>query len=151
MTSNPQRRGLPVAWDEAREILAVVLLLSAVLHALAPILRYGAIGGRQSWWEDLYGALTNINAFTALLLLGAAVTICTTPAADVVPRLRQGVYWVSTVVTVMGLVAIVNVLTIPTAPDSALLRLSIVAWRPGPAVVLAGTAAWMSRRGVLLG
>ena len=146
-----ERRHLAVAWDEAREVLVVVLLVAALLHLVAPVLRYAGLDRRFSWWEDLYSALSNVNAFTGMLLLGAAVAVCTTPAADVVPRLRQAVYWMSVLVFVLGLLAIVNVLTVPTAGDAATLRLAVLAWRPVAAVLLSGAAAWMARRVVLLG
>ena len=151
MADGRERRPLPVAWDEAREVLVVVLLVAALLHLVAPMLRHVGVGRRYSWWEDLYSALNNVNGFTGMLLLGAAVAVCTTPAADVVPRLRQAVYWTSVAVALLGLVAVVNVLTVPTAGDAATLRLAVLAWRPGPAVLLSGAAAWMARRVVLLG
>ena len=142
---------MAVAWDEAREVLVVVLLASSLLHMVAPMIRHLGLGRRYSWWEDLYSALTNVNALTGILLLGAAVAVCTTPAADMVPRLRQSVYWASVVVALLGVVAVVNVLSVPSAGDAAALRLAVVAWRPGPAVLLAGSSAWMARRVVLLG
>ena len=151
MAGERERRPLAVAWDEAREVLAVVLLAAALLHVVAPMIRYVGIDRRYSWWEDLYSALTNVNALTGILLLGAALAVCTTPAADMVPRLRQSVYWASVAVAVLGVVAVINVLSVPSAGDAAALRLAVVAWRPGPAVLLSACAAWMARRVVLLG
>ena len=151
MAGERERRPLAVAWDEAREVLAVVLLAAALLHMVAPMIRYAGIDRRYSWWEDLYSALTNVNALTGILLLGASLAVCTTPAADMVPRLRQSVYWASVAVAVVGVVAVINVLSVPSAGDAAALRLAVVAWRPGPAVLLSACAAWMARRVVLLG
>lgn len=151
MADESDRRPLAVAWDEAREVLVVVLLLASLLHLVAPIIRYVGLDRRYSWWEDSYSALSNVNALTGMLLLGAAVAVCTTPAADMVPRLRLAVYWVSVAVVVLGVVAAINVLTVPSAGDSAALRLAVVAWRPAPALLLSGSAAWMARRVVLLG
>ncbi len=151
MAGERERRPLAVAWDEAREVLAVVLLAAALLHMVAPMIRYAGIDRRYSWWEDLYSALTNVNALTGILLLGASLAVCTTPAADMVPRLRQSVYWASVAVAVLGVVAVINVLSVPSAGDAAALRLAVVAWRPGPAVLLSACAAWMARRVVLLG
>ena len=141
---------MAVAWDEAREVLVVVLLAAALLHIVAPMIRYAGIGHR-SWWEDLYGALANVNPLAGILLLGAAVAVCTTPAADMVPRLRRSVYWAAVTVTALGVLAVINVLSVPSAGDAAALRLAAVAWRPGPAVLLSGSAAWMARRVVLFG
>ncbi len=151
MSEARERRPLAVTWDEAREVLVVVLLVAALLHLVAPMLRYADQGRSFAWWDDLYGVLNNVDALTGLMLLGAAVAVCTTPAADIVPRLRWAVYWISVLVVVLGLIAIVNVLSVATPGDAAMLRLSVLAWRPGPAVLLAGTAAWMARRVVLLG
>ena len=142
---------MAVAWDEAREVLTVVLLAAALIHVVAPMIRYLGIDRRYPWWDDLHSALTNVNALTGVLLLGAAVAVCTTPAADMVPRLRQSVYWISLAVALLGVVAIINVLSVPSAGDAAAMRLAVVAWRPGPAVLLSACAAWMARRVVLLG
>lgn len=140
-----------MAWDEAREVLVVVLLATALLHVVAPMIRYAGIDRRYPWWDDLHSALTNVNTLTGLLLVGAAVAVCTTPADDMVPRLRQSVYWASVAVALLGVLAIVNVLSVPSAGDATAMRLAVVAWRPGPAVLLSGCAAWMARRVVLLG
>ena len=142
---------MAVAWDEAREVLVVVLLAAALLHVVAPMIRYAGIGHR-SWWEDLYGAFANVNPLAGILLLGAAVAVCTTPAADMVPRLRRSVLLgrghgdrarcpCGHQRPVCG-----RLLAMPAA-----LRLAAVAWRPGPAVLLSGSAAWMARRVVLFG
>jgi len=144
-------RAAAVPWDEAREVLAVVLLTSAVLHLAAPMIRYAALYSQYSLWDDLYSVLSNVDALTGVLLLGAAVTVCTTPAADVVPRLRRIVQVVAAVIAVLAVTAIVNVLTVPTLGDSALLRLSVIAWGGGPALVLSVTSWWMARRVLLLG
>ena len=151
MADERDRRPLAVAWDEAREVLVVVLLAAALLHVVAPMIRYAGLERRYSWWEDLYSALTNVNALTGLLLLGAAVAVCTTPAADMVPRLRHTVYWASVAAAALAVLAVVNVLSVPSAGDAATVRLAVVAWRPGPALLLSGSAAWMARRVVLFG
>lgn len=151
MATERERRPLAVAWDEAREVLVVVLLGAALLHVAAPMIRYAGIDRRYPWWDDLHSALTNVNAITGLLLIAAAVAVCTTPAADMVPRLRQTVYWVSLIVALLGVLAIINVLSVPSAGDATAMRLAVVAWRPAPAVLLSGCAAWMARRVVLLG
>ena len=151
MTGERERRPVAVAWDEAREVLVAVLLAAALLHLVAPMIRYAGMDRRYSWWDELHSTLTNVNALTGVLLVGAAVSVCTTPAADMVPRLRQSVYWASVAVALLGVVAIINVLSVPSAADATATRLAIVAWRPGPAVLLSGCAAWMARRVVLLG
>ena len=151
MAGERDRRPLPVAWDEAREVLVVVLLTAALVHVVAPMIRYAGIDRRYPWWDDLHSALTNVNALTGILLVGAAVAVCTTPAEDMVPRLRQSVHWASIAVALLGLLAIINVLSVPSAGDATAMRLAVVAWRPGPAVLLSGCAAWMARRVVLLG
>ena len=138
-----------VSWDEAREILAVVLVAAALMHLVGPMVRYLASDNPFSLWDDLFTILNNVNSLTGLMLLGAAVAICTTPDVDVVPGLRQVVYMASAVVTVLGVIYIINVFTVSTAGDKFFLRLGIVLWRPGPAVLMAGTAASMARRVVV--
>ena len=151
MAGERDRRPLAVAWDEAREVLVVVLLAAALLHVIAPMIRYAGIDRRYPWWDDLHSALTNVDALTGVLLVAAAVAVCTTPADDMVPRLRHSVYWTSVAVGLLGVLAIINVLSVPSAGDATAMRLAVVAWRPGPSVVLSGCAAWMARRVVLLG
>ena len=145
------RRTVAVPWDEAREVLAVVLMLAALLHLSAPMIRYAGLDSPFSLWDNLYGVLGNVSALPGLLVLGAAVTVCTTPASDMVPRLRNIVYASAVLIAGLGMLAIVNVLSVPTAGDSASFRIALVAWRPGPAVVLSATAAWMARRVVVFG
>ena len=72
MAGESDRKPMAVAWDEAREVLAVVLLASALLHVAAPMIRYAGMDRRYSWWEDLHSTLTNVNVLTGVLLLGAA-------------------------------------------------------------------------------
>ena len=46
MAGERDRRPLAVAWDEAREVLVVVLLAAALLHLVAPMIRYAGIDRR---------------------------------------------------------------------------------------------------------
>ena len=139
-----------MAWDEAREVLVVVLLVAAMLRVVASMIWYIAYGSPFPWWEDYHRALAAVDVLTGVLLVGAAVAVCTTPAEDMVPRLRLAVYWASVAVVLLGVLAIINQLGSPL-DASAMLRLGWVASGPGPAVVLSGCAAWMARRVVLLG
>jgi len=135
-----------VPWDEAREVLAVVLLLAAVLYIGGPVVRYLAADRQFGFWDDLRVMLSNINVSSGLLLVGAAVTICTAPRGDTVPVLRRAVSIVATVVTVFGIFAIINVLTATTADDSVALRIAQVMLSSGPGAMLAGVAAWLVDR-----
>ena len=148
-----------MAWDEAREVLVVVLLLAALLNLIAPMIYYVTINRDTgfdgsyplfSWWS-LAPAFGGVNISTGLLLLGAGVAVCTTPAADMVPRLRQWVFWISVAVTALGGLAIVNFLTSSFPGFGVGLRLLAVLEGPAPAALLSGAAAWMARRVVLLG
>ena len=165
MAEEHDRRALLVAWDEAREVLVVVLLIAALLYVAAPMILYairdldGPAGTSMpllSWW-DLSSALVHVDAVAGLLLLGAGVSVCTTPADDMVPRLRQYVFWMSVTVTALAGLAIINMLT-TSYPlyglfrgNAVALRLSAVLALPAPAGLLAGAAAWMSRRVVRFG
>ncbi len=151
MDNGDDRRASAVAWDEAREILVVVLLVAALLHLVGPMVRYTTLDHEYWQWSGLFQALTNVNALTGLLLLGSAVAVCTTPAADMVPRLRKWVFWAAAAVAVMGVVLTVNILTTSSYGTTAGTRLAAVIWVPAPATVLSGTAAWMARKVVLFG
>ena len=139
-----------MAWDEAREVLVVVLLVAAMLRVAGYMIWYAGSGSPFPWWEDYHRALAAVDVLTGVLLVGAAVAVCTTPAEDMVPRLRLAVCWASVAVALLGVLAIINELGSPSG-TSAMLRLGWVATVPGPAVVLSGCAAWMARRVVLLG
>ena len=133
MNGRGHRQAVAVPWDEAREILSVVLLVAVALHTAAPMIRF--IGQERSYplWDGLYGVLANVDAVTGVLLLGAAVAVCTTPAADVVPRLRKVAYTAALIVVALGVLSIINVLSVASAGDTALMRIALIAWRPAPA------------------
>ena len=151
MADERDRRPLLVAWDEAREVLVVVLLVVAVLEVVAGVIWFAGMGYRPyPWWQDLHSVFVGVNPLTGLLLVGAAVAVCTTPAEDMVPRLRQAVYWASAAVVLLGVLAIINELGSPSGAPTTV-RLAAVAGTSGPAVLLSGCAAWMARRVVLLG
>ncbi len=151
MDDGGDRRASAVVWDEAREILVVVLLVAALLHLAGPMARYATLGDEYWQWAGLFQALTNVNALTGLLLLGASVAVCTTPAADMVPRLRKWVFWAAAAVALLGVVLTVNILTTSSYGTTAGTRLAAVIWVPAPATVLSGAAAWMARKVVLFG
>jgi hypothetical protein len=150
MAVERDRRPLSVAWDEAREVLVVVLLVAALLRVVAHMIWYVGFDSPVPWWEDYHRALVAVDVLTGVLLVGTAVAVCTTPAEDMVPRLRLAVYWASVAVALLGVLAIINVLGAPSG-GGAMMRLAEVAAGSGPAVVLSGCAAWMARRVVLLG
>ena len=135
-----------VPWAEAREVLALVLLIAAVSHVTGPIVRHFAIDSQFDFWDDLRVILSNVNTTTGLLLVGSAITICTTDREDTVPTLRRAVSVVARVVTVFGIVAMINVLTARSAADSVFLRISLVMIASGPGTLLAGLAAWLVDR-----
>lgn len=151
MSDPPTRSSFRIAVAEAREILVVVLLVAAVILLLGPPIRYLGIGLSSGFWpfgfwDDVFVMLSNVNAMTGALLLAAALGVATAPESEVVPRLRMAVTAAAVLVTVLGCVSIVNILAITTTSGGFFLRLGTVLALPGPAVLLASTAAWLSRR-----
>lgn len=138
----------PIVWDEARELVAMVLLASAVMVVAAPGIGFIGVGGPFGFWDDVAGILANVNPTVGLLLLGSAVLVCTVQPVDVVPALRRSILVVSAVVAVLGVVALLIELTSPSArPDEAVwIRLQLILRRSAPATLLAGTAAFLARR-----
>ena len=138
----------PVAWDEARELVALVLLVSAAMIVVAPGVLFIGVGGRFGFWDDLADILANVNPTVGLLLLGAAVLVCTTPPVDVVPLLRRAVLVVSAVVALLGIVVMLIELTSPSAvSDQAVwIRLQLVLRRSAPATLMAATASFLAHR-----
>jgi hypothetical protein len=135
-----------VPWDEAREVLSMVLLIAAVGYVTGPLVRHLAVDSQFEFWDDLRVILSNVNITTGLLLIAAAITICVPPREDTVPALRRSVWVVATIVTVLGIVAMINVLTARSAADSVFLRISLVLVASGPGTLLAGLAAWLVDR-----
>ena len=137
----------PVSWDEARELIAIVLGLCAASMALAPI-AFRLIDGqldRDGFRSALQGATT---PSTGLVILGAAVIVATTPAADVTPRLRTLVNLVAVVVVVLCVAHILDLLFAESAGGVRrfFTRFPTILWRPAPAGLMAGLASWTARR-----
>lgn len=137
----------PVSWDEAREVVALVLSLCAGLMALAPV-AFRVIDGqwdRNGFRSALQGATTPV---TGLVILGAAVIVATTPAADVTPRLRTIVNLVAAIVVVLCVAHILDLLFAESAGGVRrfFTRFPTIAWRPLPTALMAGMAGWLARR-----
>lgn len=135
-----------VPWAEARELLVVVLLIAAFVYVTGPLLRHVAVDSQLDFWDDMRVILTNINIAAGLLLIGAALAVCTAPRDATVPALGRAVSVFAKLVTVFGIVAMINALTVRTAADSVLLRISLVMTASGPGTLLAGLAAWLVDR-----
>lgn len=143
----PDRGPVPVSWDEAREVVALVLSLCAALMALAPV-AFRLIDGqwdRNGVRSALQGATTPV---TGLVILGAAVIVATTPAADVTPRLRRIVNFVAVVVVTLCVVHILDLLFAESAGGVRrfFTRFPTILWRPAPTALMAALAGWMARR-----
>ncbi|MDG1409619.1 MAG: hypothetical protein P8L46_10775 [Acidimicrobiales bacterium] len=141
---------LPISWDEAREIVVVVLLTAAVLRVLSPFLGYLDAGVGGALADDIAEVTRNADVFTGILLLGAGCLVATTPPVDVVPALRRAGVFIATAVAVMAGWALVVELT--RASGSGMLgRLQSVFGRSGPGLLLAATSAWLARRVIPFG
>ena len=137
----------PVSWDEAREVIALVLGFCAAAMALSP-LAFRLIDGqwdRDGFRSALQGATT---PSTGLVVLGAAVIVATTPAADVTPRLRGFVNLVALVVVALCVIHILDLLFADSAGGVRrfFTRFATVLWRPAPAGLMAGMASWTALR-----
>ena len=143
----PQRPGpLPVAWDEAREVVALVLTLCAALMAVAPIV-FRIIDGqidRAGFRSAMQGATFSV---TGVAILGAAVLVATTPAVDVTPKLRRLVAWTAALIVVLCALHILDLLFAESAGvRKFFLRFPTIASRPLPTGLMAGLAGWLARR-----
>ena len=147
MSSESGRPTEPVAWDEAREVASIVLLLSAVVIVLAPMIRYLADGSGFGLADTLSTLLDNIGPVSGGLLVGSALLVVTAPVEDVVPALRRSVAIVSVVITALGVLAMLVEATSVSGGRSVglLIKLSTVASRSLPGTLLAGLAAWLAR------
>ncbi|MEM8707289.1 MAG: hypothetical protein AAGE98_12580 [Actinomycetota bacterium] len=135
---------LPVSWDEAREVVIVVLLVSAVLRLLGPLA--GFLDDRWGVFSDDLAELTrNASPTTGMMVLGAAVLVVTTPRVDLVPALRTATIWVASFVLLESLVALILELT-RVSGTGVLGRLETMFSRSGPALLMSGAARWLATR-----
>ena len=137
----------PVSWDEAREVIALVLSFCAASMALAPV-AFRLIDGqwdRNGFRSALQGATTPT---TGVVILMAAMIVATTPAADVTPRLRRIVNLVAAIVVVLCVIHIIDLLFAESAGGVRrfFTRFPTILWRPAPAALMAGVAGWTARR-----
>jgi hypothetical protein len=135
-----------VPWEEARELLVLVLLITVCAYVTGPLIRHLSVESQLDFWDDMRVILSNINVVSGLVLIGTALTVCTAPREATVPALRRSVSIIAKLVTAFGMVAMVNALTVRTAADSVLLRVSLVMTASGPGTLLAGLAAWLVDR-----
>lgn len=146
--AGPHERGpAPVSWDEAREVVALGLTLCAALMALAPIANRLIDGQLDRWaWNGTLASSTQ--PVVAYAILGAALLVATTPAADVAPATRRAVSLVATLVLVLAVILIFDILFGPTAGGvRQFFRRFPTALRfPVPTALMAAMAGWMARR-----
>lgn len=144
----PHQQGpLPVAWDEAREVVALCLALCAALMAAAPIASRLIDGQLDRWaWNGTLISATTPSV--GLVILGAAVLVATTPAVDVAPGTRRSVTIVSTAILVLAVVLIIDILFGPTAGGvrEFFRRFPTILRSPLPTALMAGLAGWLARR-----
>ncbi len=147
MSAGSDHPAEPIAWDEAREVVSIVLLAAALMVVVAPAVRHLADGNSFGASDTISSLLTGIGPVSGGLLVGSALLIATTPAEDVVPALRLSVALISAVVAAGGMVALLIEATSVTAAHSAgyLIRLSTMSTRSLPGAMLAGLAAWLAR------
>lgn len=135
-----------MSWDEAREVVTLLLVISAALVVLAPVIAR-LIDGQID--RDGLGSMTDgIGPSSGLLLLGAGVLVATTPPEDVVPALRRALVQVAAVAVVLGVIAILDLLFADAAGGVRrfFLRFPTMMRRPVPGTLLAGAALWLGRR-----
>ncbi|RMH74962.1 MAG: hypothetical protein D6683_12015 [Actinomyces sp.] len=133
-------------WDEARELLVIVLAAAALLWILQPVVEVLTDGVGYGLTDDLQVALRHVDPLGGALMLAAAVVLASTPAVDVVPRLRRGLGVVTAVVAVAGIVALGVELVGQSAAVEPTTRLQAVMARSGPGALLSVTAWWMVAR-----
>jgi len=147
MSPEPFQPSEPVVWDEAREVVSIVLLLAAVMLVLAPMIRYLADGSSFGLADTLSTLFDNIGPVSGLLLVGSALLVVTAPVEDVVPALRRTIAIVSATIAFLGVLAVLVEVTSVTGGRAVgvLLKLSTISARSLPGTLLAGTATWLAR------
>lgn len=152
MADPTDSRPLPISWDEAREVVIVVLLAVAAMHVLAPVVgfRDNPFRGRSSVIDHVVELTQNAGPNAGMLVLAAAVLVVTTPPGDVIPVLRRAAAVVALLVAVAAAVHLIATLT-RSGPSGLAARLQVIFGRSGPGLLLASTARWLSTRVVAFG
>lgn len=135
-----------VDWEEARGFIAFLLLATVIFVLLAAL--FATIHADLVTWRHGFIVFTNILRYeAAVLLLGAALLIVSAPPDSLVPGLRSVTMWISFLVSVMGVLFALNVLTIGIGPPLGRIW---PAFREGAGnAILGGAAAWLCRRVVV--
>ena len=138
---------LPISWDEAREIVVVVLLAVATMHVLAPLVgfRDNRFRGSGPFIDDLVELTQNAGPNAGMMALAAAVLVVTTPPADVVPLLRRAVAVVTLFIATAAAIHLFGTM-VRSAPTGLAARLQVVFGRSAPGLLLAGTGRWLIQR-----
>jgi hypothetical protein len=135
-----------VPWDEAREVVTLILALAATLMVLSPV-AFRFIDG-QFDRAAFRSSLTGAGPLTGLVVIGAGILVATTPAVDVTPLLRTVVFRVALLVLVIALLAMFETLFAEPAGGvrEFFKRFPTTLRFSTPGALFAGTAAWLSRR-----
>ena len=138
---------LPISWDEAREIVVVVLLAVATMHVLAPLVgfRDNRFRGAGPFIDDLVELTQNAGPNAGMMALAAAVLVVTTPPVDVVPLLRRAVAVVTLFIATAAAIHLFGTM-VRSAPTGLAARLQVVFGRGAPGLLLAGTGRWLIQR-----
>ena len=147
MADEQDKRDLPISWDEAREVVVVVLLAVATLHVLSPVVgfRDNRFRGSGPLIDDLVELTQNAGPNAGMMTLAAAVLVVTTPAVDMVPLLRRAAGLVALFVATAAAVHLFGTM-VRSGPSGLAARLQVVFGRSGPGLLLAGTARWLATR-----
>lgn len=142
----PDDTDLPVSWDEAREVLIVVLLVAAVLYIISPFIGFFDTRLQGGTFGDDVAFLTRqVSPSSGTMLLLAGILIATTPPGDVVPALRRAVIVIAGVAVFIGFIAVVVELTRVSGSGMAA-RLASAFARSVPGALLAGAGRWLAMR-----
>lgn len=135
-----------IPWDEAREIVIVVLVLTATSMTLAPVL-HRLLDGQYDR-NGFVSAMGGVRPLTGALVLGAAILVATTPAVDMVPKLRSAVAGVALLIFAIGIIAIFEILFSGSAGGVRhfFVRFPTILTFKGPATLMAAAAAWVAHR-----
>jgi len=137
-----------VAWTEARELVISLLLGVVVIRVAAAVVR--AIDADGATGRVRLLVFTNsMDVMEGLILLVAAVLLCTAPAGTVPRHLRVWLFRVGVLLAGLAAVGVANVLTLPNGSGGAG-KLYNVLEVGLPATTLFLLTAWLAREVVTL-
>jgi hypothetical protein len=127
-------------WDEARALAAAAALVGAVIRVLSGVFSWAQLSGAEPAGLQLRMALREVDATSAVLVLVAALAVVSPPETAELAPLRSVTRAVATAMLVLGVVQVLNAVTLSGGQIETADRLQLAFEGGLPAAALAYAA-----------